>query len=170
MYFFAVSECQFLARAGSHGPLQPSPIPSLITTSSIFTLSGIPCRYWALALLITAYQAYRGFRFQWLLGIDSPRQIAAEALAVQQAQVPRLRIFGRVSLLSLADSLTYSICALSGFYALLIAYRVASFTSITKAPVQQPSVLIFLVLYGILGITGKLPDTLNRIKGLDGKP
>jgi hypothetical protein len=27
-------------------------------------------------------------------------------------------------------------------------------------------VLIFLVLYGVLGITGKLPDTLDRIKGV----
>jgi hypothetical protein len=150
--------------------------------SSIFTLSGIPCWYWALALAITAYQAYRGFRFQWLLGIDSPRRIAAEAAAAQQAQVaqqppvvqqpqiPRLRWFGRLTLLSLADFLTYALCTLSGFYAFLIAYRAAILTSVTKAPVQHPSILIFLVLYGVLGITGKLPDTLDRIKGLEWKP
>src|SRR6266480_2592478 len=58
-----------------------------ISMSSVFALSGIPCWYWALALAITAYQAYRGFRFQWLLGIDSPRRIAEEAAAAQQAQV-----------------------------------------------------------------------------------
>jgi len=145
---------------------------------SIFTLSGIPSWCWALALAITGYQACRGFRFQWLFGIDSRRRIAEEAAAAQQAQaaqqppiaqqpaIPRLGIWDRVILLSCADFLTYAVCALSGFYALLIAYRTAGLTPATKAPLQHSSVLIFLVLYGILGITGKLPDTLNRIKGV----
>jgi len=47
--------------------------------SSLSSLSGIACWYWALALAISAYQAYRGFRFQWFFGLDSRRCIAAEA-------------------------------------------------------------------------------------------
>ena len=38
-------------------------------------------------------------------------------------------------------------------------------TFVTKAPVQHSAVLIFLVVYVVLGITGKLPDTLDRING-----
>jgi hypothetical protein len=48
-----------------------------------------------------------------------------------------------VILLSFADFLTYAICALSGFYALLIAYRTAGLTPVTKAPLQHSSVLLF---------------------------
>jgi hypothetical protein len=130
--------------------------------SKLFTLSEIPCWYWALALAITAYQGYRGFRLQWLLGLGSPHQVAAQP-AAQQAEV-NLSVPDRVMLLSLADCLTYALCALSGFYALVVAYRAAHLTSATDAPIAHPAVLIFLLLYGVLGATGKLPDTLNRLK------
>jgi hypothetical protein len=62
--------------------------------STVFTLSDISPWYWAVALLITGYQACRGYRFQWLFGIDSARRIAAETAAqqAQLAQQPQLPV------------------------------------------------------------------------------
>ena len=128
----------------------------------VFTLCGIDCWYWGLAIAVTAYQAYRGFRLQWRLGLDSPRRIAQPATNPPQDV---LSTTDRVILLSLADGFTFALCALSGFYALLVSYRAAHLTaSDASAPVAHPAFLIFLVLYGVLGASGKLPDTLNRLQ------
>src|SRR5437899_5349181 len=131
--------------------------------NSVFTLSGIACWYWGLAIAVTAYQAFRGFRLQWRLGLDSSRTIA-QAAANQPPQ-DVLSTTDRVILLSLADGFTFALCTLSGFYALLVSYRAAHLTaSEASAPIAHPAVLIFLFLYAVLGATGKLPDTLNRLK------
>jgi hypothetical protein len=129
--------------------------------NDIFTLNEIACWYWALAVGVSAYQAYRGFRLQWLLGLDSPRNPPPP---VQSQQAPkRLSDIDRVVILALADCLTYALCSLSGFYSILVAYRIAHLAA-AEAPVAHPAILIFLILYGVLGATGKLPDTLNKLK------
>jgi hypothetical protein len=61
-------------------------MPPLTDMNCVFTLSRIAPWYWGLVLLITMYQACRGYRFQWLFGIDSTRRIAAETAAAQQRQ------------------------------------------------------------------------------------
>lgn len=83
----------------------------------------------------------RGIAFQWLLGIMTIRK-------------PCRRIY----LLCLAEGVTYLVCTLSGFYALFLLHWLAS------ANLLQPSAAIFLSLYGLVGVTGKLPDILNNIK------
>jgi hypothetical protein len=99
---------------------------------------------------------------QWLFGLGSAHN-NNEREAAHRPQID-LGDFDRVFLLSLADCFTYAFCALSGAYAFLIAYRVANLPK-SEVPFTSPAVLIFLLLYGALGVTGKLPDTLNRIKG-----
>ena len=130
--------------------------------NSVFTLAAIPCWYWIGSILVSIYQACRGFRFQWLLGLGSARN-NAERKATQRPEIA-LCDLDRFFLLSLAECFTYALCAISGFYAILVACRVVSLCQ-SEAPLAHPLVLIFLLLYGVLGITGKLPDTLNRIKG-----
>jgi hypothetical protein len=130
--------------------------------SSVFSVAGIPCWYWTGSILISIYQAYRGFRLQWLFGLGSIHNNAART-AANRPQI-NLNRGDRVFLLSFADCLTYALCALSGCYTILIAYRVANLST-SEAPIAHPAVFIFLLLYGALGVTGKLPDTLNRIKG-----
>jgi hypothetical protein len=67
----------------------------------------------------------------------------------------------RVLLLCIADMLTYFACTFSGFITLL---------ALADAPHRLPSSageatwLIFLALYSLLGITGKLPDLLGKLK------
>jgi hypothetical protein len=113
----------------------------------MFTLRNISCWYWVVALFISGYQAYRGYKLQSLLGVGSKWSRA-----------------NRTVLLCIADMLTYLFCALSGFYSLLLFYRAANLNSVPPTPVEHPAFLIFLLAYGVLGVTGKLPDSLNRLK------
>jgi hypothetical protein len=121
----------------------------------MFTLSNVPCWYLTAAILVSSYQAYRGFMFQWILGTKA---IAATA--------------HRVILLCVADMITYLVSAFSGFISLFVLYRLASHELDSANAQSDHALMIFLVLYGILGVTGKLPDLLQNIKlpGTAGKP
>ena len=112
----------------------------------MFTLTNIPCWYWFTALIVSAYQAYRGYCLQSFLGVGS-----------------RWSDADKILLLCVADMFTYFFCAASGFYSLLVFYR-ANLNSGTPTAIEHPAILIFLLAYGVLGITGKLPDALNRFK------
>ena len=103
--------------------------------------------YVALALVVSVYQAYRGFMFQWVLGIQ------------------QIQGFRRVVLLCLADMFTYLICTLSGFVALYLLFEFFELRQ-PRLPDSggEATWLIFLTLYGLLGLTGKLPEMLAKIK------
>ena len=106
------------------------------------TLTDIPCWYYDIALIVSVYQAYRGFMFQWIFGVDT--------------KAGKTR---KVVLLCLADMFTYLICAFSGFLALFMVYHL-----ITGPPAAATTALvIFLALYGLLGVTAKLPDVLHKV-------
>jgi hypothetical protein len=96
----------------------------------------IPYWYVAIGGVISLYQAYRGFMFQWIFGVE-----------VKGGSVRK------VLLLCLAEMFTYFIFAVSGFAALYISVNL---------PWNDP-VNIVLFLYGILSVTGKLPDILHRV-------
>jgi hypothetical protein len=113
----------------------------------MFRLSEVPSWYLLVAILVSCYQAYRGFMFQWILGIK------AIDTKVQ-----------RVILLCLADTFTYLLSTMSGFISLFFFYQLTSQQSDFAKDPGGSALLIFLVLYGILGVTGKLPDLLHSIK------
>ncbi len=96
--------------------------------------------YIVVAVIVSLYQAYRGFMFQWILG---PQQI-------QGAR--------RVILLCLADMVTYFVCALSGFLALLLLFHSGLSEARLSTSAGEATWLIFLAVYSLLGITGKLPE------------
>lgn len=113
----------------------------------MFKLSNISCWYILMAMFVSSYQAYRGFMFQWILG--------------------RKEISGtlrKVVLLCLADAFTYFVCAFSGFLSLFVLYSLMSQESDSTRDPGNYVLLIFLLLYGILGVTGKLPDLLQNVK------
>jgi hypothetical protein len=110
------------------------------------SLSGIPCWYIALAIVWSGYQAYRGFMIQKLL---TPFQ--------------NLTNTQKVLLLSIADAFTFFVCSFSGFLA-LFAFRQLAWPSTPVAAETSSVLLIFLLLYGIAGITGKLPELLHALK------
>lgn len=113
----------------------------------MFTLRSMPCWYINVAVLVSSYQAYRGFMFQWILGrkeIDT-----------------KVR---KVVLLCLADTFTYFVCSFSGFISLFVLYSLMSQESDSARDYDDHALLIFLLLYGILGVTAKLPDLLQSFK------
>jgi len=108
----------------------------------MFTLTEVPCWYTAVAIIVSLYQAYRGFKFQCIFG--------------ERFKWSRTR---KVLLLCLADMFTYFVCAVTGFIALFALWQLAGHNPACPCSAFG----IFLALYGILGITAKLPDVLHKI-------
>ena len=106
-------------------------------------LTDIPCWYYDVAAVISVYQAYRGFMFQWIFGTDTKAGNTRKVL-----------------LLCIADMFTYFVCSFSGFVALFFPYQLVS----ESPSPATTSLVIFLALYGVLGVTAKLPDLLHKIK------
>lgn len=102
--------------------------------------------YLVTAVVVSIYQAYRGFMLQWVFG--------------SAAVVGTTR---RVLLLCIADMITYFACTFSGFIT-LAALADAPAPNRLPSSAGAATWLIFLALYSLLGITGKLPDLLAKLK------
>jgi hypothetical protein len=111
------------------------------------TLSSIPCWYLTIAIVWSCYQAYRGFMLQKRL---TPFQQLSDR--------------EKILLLCIADGFTFLLCTFSGFLA-LFAFRQLAWP-VSPAPTGESSaiLLIFLLLYGIAGVSGKLPELLHAFK------
>jgi len=96
------------------------------------------------------YQGYRGFMFQWLRE-DTP---------FKDWSKPR-----KIFLLALADGLTYLVTSASGFVALGLCWTLSvGISDPSKIEVGTAALFGFLVVYGILGVTGKMPYLIDRGK------
>jgi hypothetical protein len=104
-------------------------------------LQSIPCGWIVAALVVSLFQAYRGFMLQWHLNKDLLEKVV-----------------DRVVLLCVADAFTYFVCAATGCYAGFLLYWLSE----KAEPINVP-LAVFLALYGLLGITAKLPDLLSRL-------
>ena len=103
-----------------------------------------------LGFLLSFYQGYRGFMFQWLR-TDAPFKGWSK---------PR-----KVFLLALADGLTYFVTSASGFGSLVLCWELSvRISDPAKIEVGTAALLGFLAVYGILGVTGKMPDLIDRGK------
>jgi hypothetical protein len=108
--------------------------------------------YAVVALLVTLYQGYRGFMFQWL--------------PEGEGWIKTLTPTRKVVLLCISDTLLYLVSTASGFLALLLAYGLLN-RAIEKLPelgTGMSVILVFLALFGILGVTGQLPHLLQQGK------
>jgi hypothetical protein len=105
-------------------------------------LQSISCGWIVAAVVVSIYQAYRGFMLQWHLN----KKLFEKEIA------------NRVVLLCVADAFTYFVCAASGSYAGFLLYWLSE----KPEPINVP-LAVFLSLYGLLGITAKLPDLLSRL-------
>ena len=108
--------------------------------------------YIGLAAVATVYQGYRGFRFQWILGIKEVKSTC-----------------DRILLLCVADTILYAVCSAAGFAALWQAYEL--YTRVPNLTELSPSaavLLLSLALFGLLGVTGQLPTLIQLGKLLPG--
>lgn len=100
--------------------------------------------------LLSLYQGYRGFMFQWLR-TDAPFNSWSKSR--------------KVILLSLADGFTYFVTSASGFVSFVLCWELsARISDPAKIEVGTAALFGFLVIYGILGVTGKMPDLIDRGK------
>lgn len=103
-----------------------------------------------LAAVASVYQGYRGFMFQWLLA-DKQRWTKPQ----------------RVILLCIADMFFCVVCTASGFLALFLAVELsARLKSPSEIALGTSVLLVFLAVYGILGVTGQLPSLIQQGKPL----
>lgn len=120
----------------------------------------IPCWYLAAALVITAYQSYRGFMFQWIFAKE--RENGGSSASEPQRTWTRTQ---KIVLLSSADCWFYLVTTLSGFIALFMAYHLLNkIQSITEVSTGVVTLLIFLVVYGVLGVAAQLPYLIQQGK------
>lgn len=100
-----------------------------------------PCIFFCIGLIWSTYQASRGIVFQCTFN----RKVFPSK-------------FWHIYLLCVAEGFTYFVCTASGFYALYLLSKQQSYED------SQTGITIFLATYGLLGITGKLPDILGKFK------
>ena len=124
----------------------------------------MPCWYLLFGLVLTLYQAYRGFRFQWIATKEQNKNSQYR----QQTNPLVSHVYSDADIIflrSVADSLLYGISSAAGFVALYLAYKWPN----ELAPIKEISagasaVLIFLALFGVVGIAGQLPHLLQQGK------
>jgi len=108
---------------------------------------------WLLLLLglsLILYQGYRGFMFQSIRQ-DEPFKNWSKS--------------HRFFLLALADGLVYSVSSASGYLAILLCWKISvRISDPTNIAVGTAAFLVFLAVYGILGVTGLLPNLFHQGK------
>ena len=113
-------------------------------------MSEVLCSLLVLGFLLSIYQGYRGFMFQWLRA-DAP---------FKDWSKPR-----KVFLLALADGLFYFVTSASGFVSLMLCWELSvRISDPANIAVGTAALLGFLAVYGILGVTGQLPDLIQKGK------
>lgn len=113
-------------------------------------MNEVLCSLLILGILLSLYQGYRGFMFQWIRA-DVP---------FKDWSKPR-----KIFLLALADGLTYFVTSASGFISLALCWKLSdNISDPAKIEVGTAALLGFFVVYGVLGVTGKLPDLIDRGK------
>jgi hypothetical protein len=106
--------------------------------------------YSLVAVVLTIYQGYRGFM---LRGSFTGQQGSNKSL--------------RMILYCLADTILYVVCTLTGFASIWLAYQLSvRIPSLPAISIGTSILLVFLVLLGLLGVTGQLPHLIQQQKFL----
>ena len=104
--------------------------------------------YIVTALIVTLYQGYRGFMFQWLLA-DRERWTRRQ----------------RVILLCIADSVLYLVSTAVGFASLWLAWKLCPRgEAFGQVGTGAAGLIAFLGVVGVVGVVGQLPNLIQRGK------
>lgn len=101
------------------------------------------------AVVVSVYQAYRGFGLQWVLANRATWRTTVNT----------------VLLLCIADAFFYLVCSALGFFALYLAHHLLfhgpSLWELSASTLAFIGVLVFV---GVTGITAQLPALIQRLK------
>ena len=123
-----------------------------------------PFWYLAPGLVISFYQAYRGFilQFQTARNQRKAEEDGGETFALGAQTKFQIWVVR-----ALADGILYLVATLTGFIALWIAGRLLDRAPCpTEISAGASALFVFLVLYGVLGVTGQLPNLLQKTDSL----
>ena len=105
-------------------------------------LSDIPCWYVLLAAVFAVFHAVRGAIGQRYLGMEKIAQ-----------KIPRL--WQQIVVVYIHDALVHVLCTILGFASLLVAFRIGK-TGLLEMPISASLLFVFLLLFGLAGVTGQL--------------
>ena len=116
-----------------------------------------PIFYVALAVLLSAWQAYRGFRLQWLARErqDDP------FVAITRGE--------KLLLFCLADAFFHAVCSGVGFASLWLAWSLIETAVGSGVSIGFAAIWVFLLLIGVTGVTGQLPYLIQLGKIAPGR-
>jgi hypothetical protein len=120
--------------------------------------------YCILAVVMSVYQGVRGFIFQNQFSLHQARQ--NQATLDQAKKPPALCAHSHIQrwiIRGVNDAWRYFVSTLAGFAALLFAYRILDSEALASASAGVVTLLVFLVMFGFLGVTGLLPDFLAKL-------
>jgi NADH:ubiquinone oxidoreductase subunit 5 (subunit L)/multisubunit Na+/H+ antiporter MnhA subunit len=126
----------------------------------ILSINDAPCWYLIVAVIVTVYQSYRGFMFQWIFAKERKSADSPD----QQKQITWTRT-QKIILLSIADMLFYLITTVLGFVSLFVSYHILThLPSLSEVSPGLAALLIFLIVFGVLGVSAQLPYLIQQGK------
>jgi hypothetical protein len=133
--------------------------------------------YIQIAALVTAYQAWRGWFFQWkfsnsaqeALGRWKPDQGARPA-SPSWLDAPNFSPWEIQASRCLEDALFYAVCTAAGFVSLFLAYRLFQCVALKDISVGTGGLFVFLAAVGVLGTAGQLPYWIQTLGKFPGTP
>jgi len=122
----------------------------------------IPRWYWIAAVVVSAYHTARGAWFQWMLSHQQNREAQRDSAGVAHVySTAEIIVFRCVE-----DGLFFFVTSAAGFVALYGAYQMLKTVQPQAISVGVAAALVFLALFGILGVSGQLPHLLQQGKFL----
>ena len=118
------------------------------------TLLAHPCWFILIGLIVSAYHGYRGFVNQYALVLWQRHQSGQGAWFWTP--------FNTVVVRYVYDALFYFFCSLVGFASAWGAIRLlAGLQCVYNIAAGTGAFLVFLILLGILGMAGQLPNVIH---------
>lgn len=121
------------------------------------TLYEIPWWYWVIAIVLSSYYAYRGYRGNLIAMEQKNREIPATGRKFKRWEI--------LSVFCIHDALFHLICSMAGFIILFVANDLyESLRSTESFDTGKSLLLAFAFLFGVIGVTGQLPQLLLQGK------
>lgn len=115
----------------------------------------IPRWYWVTAIAFSCYYAYRGYMGNWVAMVRHNRTVAHR----------KLKNWEIISVYCVHDALFHLICSMAGFIVLFVAKDLyESLRSTESFDAGKSLLLAFAILFGVIGVTGQLPQLLLQGK------
>jgi hypothetical protein len=112
--------------------------------------------YYFIASVLSLYYAYRGF-----IG----NKIAVEERNAQPLTKRKVEKWEYISVYCIGDAIFHFISSIAGFLSMAIAYHAYQSIDFQKGFETGNAILfVFLLLFGIVGITGQLPSLIQQGK------